>query len=415
MKQKTVLEKTKTKICLPAKGIYKLTPVSCHKFKEASYIYNTDKSTRLELVPTEFLANGLIEIDSSAMEKIKSMNLTSLSVDVLVEEQINKQSVPYKTIPINLSEKEKSKSFNFYTKPSTSLLIKPVIPSGLAAKEGYKNLIFLPKEKHIDVKQNCLLDAAELSFTLKYGLIIEGKIAPAMEGVIVSSYNKVSRELIASATTEKTGSYKIGPLYTEFEYDTIAIKEGYKIVPEAKNPYNFNAEKLSFLRVKVVDTNGKPLSSVFLSLSSADRGFKINNSTNADGYMDFLELYSGEYYIKPLFKEYKFEPSQKLVNIKGGQHYEETIVGVRIAFSIYGKINNLNKERVEGLYIQAYDEKTKQIQETTIDKNGEYRLKGLNPGHNYVIKVKIPINSCMFIYINIQLLKRHFQQVFLLL
>ncbi len=57
-------------------------------------------------------------------------------------------------------------------------------------------------------------------------------------------------------------------------------------------------------------------------------------------------------------------------------------------------VNNLNKERVEGLYIQAYDEKTKQIQETVIDKNGEYRLKGLKPGNKYNIKVKIPASSC---------------------
>ena len=60
---------------------------------------------------------------------------------------------------------------------------------------------------------------------------------------------------------------------------------------------------------------------------------------------------------------------------------------------IINLVNNLNREKVEGLYIQAYDEKTKQLQETAIDKNGEYRLKGLIPGHKYVIKVKIPINS----------------------
>ncbi len=59
-------------------------------------------------------------------------------------------------------------------------------------------------------------------------------------------------------------------------------------------------------------------------------------------------------------------------------------------------VNNLNKEKVEGLYIQAFDERTRQIQETAIDKNGEYRLKGLNPGHKYIIKVKIPISSCIY-------------------
>jgi hypothetical protein len=130
--------------------------------------------------------------------------------------------------------------------------------------------------------------------------------------------------------------YKIGPLYTDMQYDIIAVKDGYKIVLE-KDSFNFNAEKLSFLRVKIIDNNNKPLSSVFLSLSSADRGFKINNNTNSEGYFDFVELYSGEYYIKPLFKEYKFEPSEKLVKVLGGQHYEETLVAKRIAFSIFGK------------------------------------------------------------------------------
>ena len=120
------------------------------------------------------------------------------------------------------------------------------------------------------------------------------------------------------------------------------MKDGYKILPDAKNPNNFSAEKLSFLRVKILDTNNKPLPSVFLSLSSADRGFKINNSTNSEGYFDFLELYSGDYYIKPFFKEYKFEPSQKMVKILGGQHYHETLIAHRIAFSIYGKSKNSN-------------------------------------------------------------------------
>ena len=83
-----------------------------------------------------------------------------------------------------------------------------------------------------------------------------------------------------------------------------------------------------------------------------------------------------------------------MVKIIGCQHYEETLLGHRIAFSIFGKINNLNKEKVDGLFIQAYDEKTRQLQETSIDKNGEYRLKGLNPGNKYIIKVKIPSNSC---------------------
>ena len=284
-----------------------------------------------------------------------------------------------------------------HTKPDTTLIVVPSIREDLLSKENYKNLLFLPREKELVVKQSCLIDESQLKFTMKTGLIIEGTVTPAMEGVVVTAFNIATKQAISTSTTNAKGEYKIGPLYKEYQYEIKASKDGYKIVSEPKNAYNFNAEKLSFLRVKIVDTNGKPLPSVFLSLSSADRGFKINNNTNAEGFYDFIELYSGEYYIKPLFKEYKFEPSQKLVKILGGQHYEETLVAHRIAFSIYGKINNLNKEKVDGLYIQAFDEKTRQLQETAIDKNGEYRLKGLNPGNKYIIKVKIPHNSCKHI------------------
>ena len=93
----------------------------------------------------------------------------------------------------------------------------------------------------------------------------------------------------------------------------------------------------------------------------------------ADGYFDFYELYSGEYYIKPLLKEYKFDPAQKQINIVGGEHYEEIIVAHRFAFSVYGKVNNLNKEKVDGVSIQAVNIKTQQITETLLDKNNEYR------------------------------------------
>ena len=56
-------------------------------------------------------------------------------------------------------------------------------------------------------------------------------------------------------------------------------------------------------------------------------------------------------------------------------------------------VNNLSKEKVEGITVQAYNTETKQLTETSIDKNMEYRLRGLNPDQQYVIKVKIPFKS----------------------
>jgi hypothetical protein len=338
-----VLKKTESKICLPMQGEYNIYPKSCHKFEKEFYVYNTEKKERLELVPREFLVNGSIGINNKIHSSLSKEDINQLKLKVSVEEiKANSLSL-YKSID-NIKTSENNILFHFYTKPKTNLLISPeIILENSDAKlsknliEKLPNLLFFPKFKQIRIEESCSENYENLKFEMRSGLIIYGSISPAMEGVRISALNKETGELVSSTESLESGKYKIGPLYTEFEYDIKAVKEGYKIWATEENMNVFKAEKLSFLRVKIVDTNDKPLSSVFLSLSSSNRGFKINNNTNADGYFDFLELYSGEYYIKPLFKEYKFEPSQKAVSIKGGEHIHETIVAHRVAFSIFGK------------------------------------------------------------------------------
>jgi hypothetical protein len=63
---------------------------------------------------------------------------------------------------------------------------------------------------------------------------------------------------------------------------------------------------------------------------------------------------------------------------------------------IFLKVNNLSREKVEGITVQAYNSKTKQLQDTSIDKNMEYRLRGLTPDQEYFIKVKVPFSSSKF-------------------
>ncbi len=227
--------------------------------------------------------------------------------------------------------------YQFFAKSNTFLTITPVINANFDAHPELKNLIFFPKHRDAHIEDDCLDNPQFLSFDTRSGLIIQGTITPQMNNVIISAYNSKTNELVSTTTSNSDGEYKIGPLYNEYQYNIKAFKEGYKIIPDNTNPNNFLAEKLSFLRVKVVDTQGRPLPSVFLSLSSSDRGFKINNVTNSEGFYDYIELYSGDYYVKPLFKEYRFEPAQKFIKIQGGQHYEETIVAHRIAFSVLGK------------------------------------------------------------------------------
>ena len=281
---------------------------------------------------------GLVKIDKGLKDMFSRINITTFEVNVKIQEYDsgnNNELREYNSFI--LKAKDIDNLIEFFTKPNIKLEITPSIPVEYENKEQFNKLLFMPRKIVLDVNESCHEDVDELTFSMKSGVIIDGKINPPMDGVIVSAYNKETNELVSTTVSLADGRYKIGPLYTEYNYQIKALKDGYKIVQDSKNLNNFSAEKLSFLRVKILDTSNKPLSSVFLSLSSADRGFKINNSTNNEGYFDFLELYSGDYYVKPFFKEYKFEPSQKLVKILGGQHYHETLIAHRIAFSIYGK------------------------------------------------------------------------------
>jgi hypothetical protein len=145
--------------------------------------------------------------------------------------------------------------------------------------------------------------------------------------------------------------------------------------------------------VKVEDLDGNPLPGVFISLSSSERSFRANNNTNNEGFFTFMDLSSGEYYIQPFLKEYKFEQNQKSIIVKEGDHIDILLKAKRVAFSVFGRVNSLMREKLENLFVQAQNIDTKIIQETPIMKNGEYRLKGLIPGEKYVVKVKIPEES----------------------
>ena len=387
-----IFERKNEKICLPKEGKYVITPKSCYLFQEKEFIYNTDNASVIELNPKEFRTQGKIELDNKAIESFKKNNITSINIELNIEEMINNNISLYKNQKIKISNLKET-SFSFYTKPNTEFIITPKIEKEKIPKVVYETLLIMPKKKDLNVKEECNEDANKMKFLIKTGLIIEGEVTPAMEDIEITAYNKNENVIVANAITDKFGKYKIGPLSMDDSYELKAIKEGYKIVQSENSQFNFKCEKLSFLKVKVIDDKEKPLQGVFLSLSSADRGFRLNNNTNAEGYFNFLELYSGDYYIKPLLKEYEFDQQQKLVTIKGGEHIEILLKAKRVAFSIFGKVNNLNKEKVEGLYVQSINTKTKIIQETTIDKNGEYRLKGLIPGEAYLIKVKIPSTS----------------------
>nr|CAD7605859.1 unnamed protein product [Timema genevievae] len=96
-----------------------------------------------------------------------------------------------------------------------------------------------------------------------------------------------------------------------------AEKKGYVLSKPDTNG-NFNAHKLAELSVEVLDkATNSSLQGVLLSLSG-DESFRRNSQTGQAGNMTFSSLSPGEYFLRPMLKEYRFEPPSKIITIEEG-------------------------------------------------------------------------------------------------
>ena len=395
-----VLKKDSDKLCLPNEGKHIIYPKSCYLFAQNEYTYDTNNNHEqniFELNPTELRTKGKIILDENVIKKLKEKNITKINVIININSNIeneeNNQPINIKKLNVEINYKSKETEFTFYTKPNSKLKLIPSFDEEKNNKDLIETLLFTTTEKILNVQSECQENSDDLKFIIKSGILIEGKVTPAIKDIKIMAYNKNDNTLITSSLTDEKGKYKIGPLSMDDEYELKAVKEGYKIYPKKGETNVFKCEKLSYLKVKVEDLEGNPLSGVFISLSSSERSFRANNNTNNDGYFTFIDLSSGEYYIQPFLKEYKFEQNQKSILVKEGDHIDVLLKAKRVAFSVFGKVNNLMREKLENLHVQAENVESNIIQETPIMKSGEYRLKGLVPGQKYIIKVKIPKDS----------------------
>ncbi len=62
-------------------------------FQEKEFIYNTDNATVIELNPKEFRTQGKTESDNKGKESFKKNNITSINIELNIEEMINKHII----------------------------------------------------------------------------------------------------------------------------------------------------------------------------------------------------------------------------------------------------------------------------------------------------------------------------------
>lgn len=103
--------------------------------------------------------------------------------------------------------------------------------------------------------------------------------------------------------------------------------------------------------------------------------------TSDHGKLIFNSLSPGEYYLRPMMKEYRFEPPSKMINVAEGATVMVNLFGNRVAFSAYGSVTSLNGESEAGLLVEAQGQAdcSNLQEEATTEENGTFRIRGLQP------------------------------------
>lgn len=129
---------------------------------------------------------------------------------------------------------------------------------------------------------------------------------------------------------------------------------------------------------------------MLLSLSGAE-SYRKNLVTSDDGTIKYHSLSPGQYYLRAMMKEYKFEPNSKVIDVADGETINVELSGKRVAYSVFGTISTLSGEPFPNVLVTTVAKEPCEIthhEDATTEKNGNYRIRGLLPGCSYDVQVK---------------------------
>ncbi|XP_012278866.1 nodal modulator 3 isoform X2 [Orussus abietinus] len=358
------LSKGSTRHCVSKAGEYKFVPKSCHIYQQSVYSWDTSSLSPILLSSTKHSHRGNI-ISNAAVNDIK------IKIDATSETPI---LGPLKYVKDGDNFKYE---FEFIASTDTEYIITPLS----------ETLLFNPPSLKVIGTNDCHNNIA--TFTGDLGKIVQGNISPPLEGVTLRIFGKDKEVPVQTLVTQKDGVYKVGPLDGKVDYSVTAEKDGYVIAgPDDKGI--FSAHKLAEIIVDVSDsTDELPLQGVLLSLSGGT-SYRKNSVTNEGGQLTFNSLSPGEYYLRPMMKEYRFDPPSKMINVAEGATIKVRLAGNRVAFSAYGSVTSLNGEPEPGVLVEAQGQTncSSLQEEATTEQNGNFRIRGLQPSCIYAIRLK---------------------------
>lgn len=384
IKKTLPMRKGISRLCVPSAGTYRIQAVGCHKFAEPSTVmWNTkDPAKAIAFTAIGHTITGFVE-------SIKQVD------DLIVRIEKDNGSLVELQGPLKPKQSDGKWQYEISIMALENEDYK-IIPQSAV-------MLFKPEE----ITMTRYLECAQGVFSIEafLGQIISGEITPALGGVAITVMEDQSLEdpkIIAQTETDSKGQYRIGPLQPGVKYSVLAEKEGYVMTgPDARN--KITARKLAEIAAVVTDrADGAPLQGVLLSVSGG--AYRRNSLTGPDGQLSFKSLSPGEYYLRPLLKEYRFEPPALQFEVKEGDTVNVKLEGDRVAWSAYGTVTSLSKEPEAGVLVEAVGvdrerHNCAQLQEEAVTEiTGQFRIKGLQPQCNYIVRVKPTAEANKHIY-----------------
>lgn len=351
--------KGKNSYCLPKHGSYIFDHTGCHKYASKSLMYNT------QVEPNEVHLSASMHSNKICISAKKDFG----SVSLIIETEASTETMG------PLSYKDGCYSLEINLKPKQEATLTP------------KSEIFYfePEVAKVQGANDC----ADLGTIFKAykGHSFKGLLSPRLKGVEITLQID-GKEL--TTQSDENGKYEFPPVNLESDnYRIIAKKDSYHFTGPDDNGL-ITAHKLAEVIVNVLDGSDKtPLQGALVSLSGSE-SYRSNLQTDNQGKISFKSLSSSEYYLRPMMKEYSFDPPSKILNVKEGQSLEVTLIGKRVAFSVFGTVTSLNGHPQSGVIVQArgVNNCSSYSEESLTDIKGLFRVRGLQPHCSYRLSIK---------------------------
>eukprot|EP01105_Mastigella_eilhardi_P007266 TRINITY_DN18768_c0_g1_i1.p1 TRINITY_DN18768_c0_g1~~TRINITY_DN18768_c0_g1_i1.p1 ORF type:complete len:1170 (-),score=265.90 TRINITY_DN18768_c0_g1_i1:42-3062(-) len=356
------LHEGRTYVCVPHTGAWTFAPKSCAVFDRANYaVVVSGHACPLPAVmeAKRFTVRGTIAVTSD--------NGKAKATIVVRRADSTEETVQTS----RSAENEGVLVYEITAAPGDSLTLAP----------RSATLLFEPAARTIELGSTC--PPAVAAFAARAGRFVSGRVTPSVEGAEIAVRNGAG-DVVARLRVNEEGTFRTGPLDPDLKYEAECSAAGYACEREGKD-FDFVAKKLASIRVRIMEEGSGVLAGVLVSISGVT--FRSNTQTDAAGEVAAASLQPGQYFIKPLLREYTFAPATAVVALAGGEDHVATFAARRTLFSVIGTVRSLGGLAERGATVTARDAEGAIVDEAMTDVEGFYRLRGLAPGASYVVSV----------------------------